>query len=68
MIFVTVIYRYVPISNVLYTIYSNSSTFLSAALLVAVSMYRLALPHVNVLTKVDQGLPTIQYRFLHGLH
>ena len=53
MIFVTVIYRYVPISNVLYTIYSNSSTFLSAALLVAVSMYRLALPHVNVLTKVD---------------
>lgn len=33
--------------------FSNSTTFLSAALLVAVSMYRLALPHVNVLTKID---------------
>ena len=34
-------------------IYSNSSTFLSAVLLVASSMYRIALPHINILTKVD---------------
>ena len=33
--------------------YSNSSTFLSAVVLVAISMLRLGLPHINILSKID---------------
>ena len=42
----------------IYIIYSQPSTFISAVLLISCTMLRLALPHVNILTKVRHYIHT----------
>ena len=50
---------------ILLNVWSEPATFVSAVLLVAATMLRLGLPHINVLSKVSDEMRWVWYSILH---